>query len=91
MDDLRMIAPRVPRIEAFAALAGLEAAVRGILISVMPLAMYEALGSAAAVSRSRLDALGASMQELFDQLIHADGATATKPPRGPRRRAAASA
>ena len=52
MDDLRMIAPRVPRIEAFAALAGLEAAVRGILISVMPLAMYEALGSAAAVSRS---------------------------------------
>ena len=33
-------------------LAGLEAAVRGLLISVMPLAMYEALGSAEAVSQS---------------------------------------
>jgi len=40
-----------PRIEAFALLAGLEAAVRGVLISVMPLAIYEALGSAEAVSR----------------------------------------
>lgn len=41
-----------PRIEAFAALAGIEAAVRGVLISVMPLAMYQALGSAEAVSRA---------------------------------------
>lgn len=44
--------PVAPRIEAFAMLAGLEAAVRGILISVMPLAMYDASGSAEAVSQS---------------------------------------
>ena len=44
--------PVAPRIEAFALLAGLEAAVRGILISVMPLAMYDASGSAEAVSQS---------------------------------------
>ena len=40
-----------PRVEAFALLAGLEAGVRGILISVMPLAMYEAVQDAAIVSR----------------------------------------
>ena len=40
-----------PRIESFAILAGLEAAVRGVLISVMPLAMYDALGDAGVVSR----------------------------------------
>ncbi len=40
-----------PRVEAFALLAGLEAGVRGILISVMPLVMYEAVGDAAIVSR----------------------------------------
>lgn len=41
-----------PRIQNFALLAGLEAAVRGTLISVMPLVMYEALQDAAAVSRA---------------------------------------
>ncbi len=40
-----------PRVEAFALLAGLEAGVRGILISVMPLVMYEAVQDAAIVSR----------------------------------------
>ena len=39
-----------PRIEHFAALAGLEAAVRGTLISAMPLVVYEALGDAQATS-----------------------------------------
>ncbi len=39
-----------PKVEHFAALAGLEAAVRGILISAMPLAVYDALGSAEATS-----------------------------------------
>ena len=55
MDEFALSAPQgalAPRIEAFAMLAGLEAAVRGLLISVMPLAMYEALGSAEAVSQS---------------------------------------
>ena len=41
-----------PRVEAFALLAGLEAGVRGILISVMPLALYEAVQDAAIVSRT---------------------------------------
>ena len=41
-----------PRVENFALLAGLEAAVRGILISAMPLVVYEALGSAEATSRT---------------------------------------
>jgi MFS transporter, ACDE family, multidrug resistance protein len=40
-----------PRLENFALLAGLEASVRGMLISVMPLAVYDALGDAASVSR----------------------------------------
>ena len=40
-----------PRLENFALLAGLEASVRGMLISVMPLAAYDALGNAGAVSR----------------------------------------
>ncbi|MFN7052541.1 MAG: MFS transporter, partial [Gemmobacter sp.] len=40
-----------PRIEAFALLAGLEAAVRGTLISVMPLAVYDAVQDASVVSR----------------------------------------
>lgn len=39
-----------PRIEAFALLAGLEAAVRGMLISVMPLVIYDAVKDAGAVS-----------------------------------------
>lgn len=41
-----------PRVEAFALLAGLDAAVRGILISVMPLALFHAVDrDAALVSR----------------------------------------
>jgi ACDE family multidrug resistance protein len=39
-----------PLVEHFALLAGLEAAVRGILISAMPLAVYQALGTAQATS-----------------------------------------
>ena len=39
-----------PRVENFALLAGLEAAVRGTLISAMPLAVYDALGSAESTS-----------------------------------------
>ena len=39
-----------PRVENFALLSGLEAAVRGTLISAMPLAVYDALGSAEATS-----------------------------------------
>lgn len=39
-----------PRVQNFATLAGLEAAVRGTLISAMPLAVYDALGSATATS-----------------------------------------
>lgn len=39
-----------PQIENFALLAGLEAAVRGTLISAMPLAVYEALGDAQTTS-----------------------------------------
>jgi MFS transporter, ACDE family, multidrug resistance protein len=42
----------VQRVEAFALMAGLDAAVRGILISVMPLALFQAVGQdAALVSR----------------------------------------
>lgn len=39
-----------PRIEDFALLAGLDAAVRGMLISTMPLVVYEALGDAQSTS-----------------------------------------
>lgn len=55
-----MIAPRVPvhlshsptpSISAFAFLASLEAGVRGVLLSVMPLAIYRAVGDAETVSR----------------------------------------
>lgn len=42
----------LPGVRHFAILAGIEAALRGILISVMPLAIYKALGSAEAVSRT---------------------------------------
>lgn len=45
---LRRSAP--PRIEAFALLTGIEAGVRGLLIGVMPLTVYDALGDAQAVS-----------------------------------------
>ncbi|MGO4914265.1 MFS transporter [Pseudogemmobacter sp. W21_MBD1_M6] len=40
----------VPRVSSFALLAGLEAGVRGIMISVMPLTVYRAFDDAAAVS-----------------------------------------
>ncbi|MDR7123444.1 MFS transporter [Pseudotabrizicola sp. 4114] len=39
-----------PRVESFALLTGLESAVRGMLVSAMPLAVYDALGSAEATS-----------------------------------------
>lgn len=39
-----------PKVQHFAILAGLEAAVRGTLLSVMPLLVYETLGSASATS-----------------------------------------
>jgi MFS family permease len=44
--------PPGPRIEHFALLAGLEAAVRGSLISVMPLAVRDATGSTVAASEA---------------------------------------
>ncbi|NUB46670.1 MFS transporter [Fertoebacter nigrum] len=40
-----------PRVESFALLAGLEAAVRGTLIAVMPLTVYDAVRDAGVVSR----------------------------------------
>jgi ACDE family multidrug resistance protein len=40
-----------PKVEHFAILAGLEAGARGILLAVMPLAVYAAVGDAATVSR----------------------------------------
>jgi ACDE family multidrug resistance protein len=55
-----MIAPRspvyithapTPKVHHFALLAALEAGVRGLLLSVMPLAIYNAFGDAAIVSR----------------------------------------
>ena len=39
-----------PRIEHFALLAGLDAAIRGMLISTMPLVVYDALGDAQSTS-----------------------------------------
>ena len=39
-----------PRIEHFALLSGLDAAIRGILISTMPLVVYDALGTAQGTS-----------------------------------------
>lgn len=39
-----------PRIEHFAILSGLEAAVRGVLISTVPIAVYDAFGSASDLS-----------------------------------------
>ncbi|MBI1220848.1 MAG: MFS transporter [Rhodobacteraceae bacterium] len=40
-----------PRVEGFAMLSAWDAAIRGVLISIMPLVVYEALGSAALESR----------------------------------------
>ena len=45
IDDFPLRLPRVPKIQHFALLAGLEAAVRGSLISVMPLVVRDAMGS----------------------------------------------
>jgi ACDE family multidrug resistance protein len=45
IDDFPMALPRVPKLQHFALLAGLEAAVRGSLISVMPLIVFEAMGT----------------------------------------------
>ena len=45
-------AARSPGARAFATLSGIEALVRGTLLSVFPLAIYNALGDAGAVSRS---------------------------------------
>jgi len=45
-------AARTPGARAFATLSGIEALVRGTLLSVFPLAIYNALGDAGAVSRS---------------------------------------
>ena len=39
-----------PKVRHFAMLAGIEASVRGTLISAMPLVVYDALGSAEATS-----------------------------------------
>jgi len=44
-------AARKPGARAFATLSGIEAMIRGTLLSVFPLAMYQALGDAGAVSR----------------------------------------
>ena len=43
--DIPVSLPRVPKVQHFALLAGLEAAVRGSLISVMPLVVHEAMGT----------------------------------------------
>lgn len=43
-------AARTPTARAFATLAGIEALIRGTLLSVLPLAMYSALGDARTVS-----------------------------------------
>ena len=47
IDDipLELTHPRVPKLQHFALLTGLDAAVRGSLISVMPLVVHEAMGT----------------------------------------------
>lgn len=45
-------AARKPGARAFATLSALDAAIRGLLLSVFPLAMYQALGDAVNVSRA---------------------------------------
>ena len=49
IDDLPL--PRIPRLQHFALLAGLEAAVRAALISVMPLVVLAAMGSTQEASK----------------------------------------
>ena len=50
IDDFPRTLPRAPKLQHFAVLSGLEAAVRGSLISVMPLVVHEAMGSTQAAS-----------------------------------------
>ena len=45
LDEFPVNLPRTPKLQHFAMLAGLEAAVRGLLISVMPLVVRDAMGS----------------------------------------------
>jgi len=45
LDEYPVNLPRTPKLQHFAMLAGLEAAVRGVLISVMPLVVRDAMGS----------------------------------------------
>ena len=47
-----LVRSATPQVENFALLAGLDAAVRATVISVMPLAVYDALGNAGSVSRA---------------------------------------
>ena len=47
-----LVRSATPQVENFALLAGLDAAVRAMVISVMPLAVYDALGNAGSVSRA---------------------------------------
>ena len=52
-DDFPIALPRrrTPKLKHFALLAGLEAAVRGALISVMPLVVHDAMGSTVGASK----------------------------------------
>jgi MFS transporter, ACDE family, multidrug resistance protein len=50
-ESLELRHAAVPKIQHFAMLAGLEAAVRGTLISTIPIAVYDALGSAQNLSQ----------------------------------------
>ncbi len=45
ISDFPIPLPRIPKLQHFAILIGLEAAVRGSLISVMPLVVHDAMGS----------------------------------------------
>ena len=51
LDDTTLRLPRIPKLQHFALLAGLEAAVRGSLISVMPLVVRDAMGSTQEASK----------------------------------------
>jgi len=51
LDDTTLRLPRTPKLQHFALLAGLEAAVRGSLISVMPLVVRDAMGSTQEASK----------------------------------------
>ncbi|MBC7478537.1 MAG: MFS transporter, partial [Pseudorhodobacter sp.] len=51
LDDTTPRLPRTPKLHHFAMLAGLDAAVRGTLISVMPLVVRDAMGSTQEASK----------------------------------------